>query len=63
MSKDMRKLEITFPEPIELTNDDQRVLDAVAAEICRRYERAMADMAQGEREDAHEELDRIMGWG
>ena len=40
MSKDMRKLEITFPEPIELTNDDQRVLDAVATEICRRYERA-----------------------
>lgn len=29
----------------------------------RECERAMADMVQGEREDAHEELDRIMGWG
>lgn len=28
----------------------------------RECERAMSDMAQEEREDAHERLDRDMGW-
>ena len=40
MAEDMRRIEINFPTPVELTNDDQRVLDAVATEICRRWERA-----------------------
>lgn len=35
----MRRIEINFPEAVEITNDDQRVLDAVAAEICNRYQR------------------------
>lgn len=40
MAEDTRRIEITFPVPVELTNDDQRILDAATAEICRRYERA-----------------------
>jgi hypothetical protein len=39
MSEDTSRIEITFPVPVELTNDDQRVIDAITAEICRRYER------------------------
>lgn len=35
-----RGIEITFPVAVELTNDDQRQLDAVAGEICDRYKRA-----------------------
>lgn len=38
--KQMLRLEVTFPCGVEVTNDDQQILDALAAEICSRYERA-----------------------
>lgn len=40
MAEDTSRIEITFPVPVELTNDDQRVIDAIAAEVCDRWERA-----------------------
>ena len=34
----IRRIEINFPEPVELTEDHQRRLDDIAAELCRTYE-------------------------
>lgn len=33
----IRRIEINFPEPVELTNDQQRRLDAIASEMCKAY--------------------------
>lgn len=38
MAEDIVKIEINFPGAVELTNDDLRQLDAVAGEICDRYQ-------------------------
>jgi len=40
MGEDTLAIEINFPVPVELTGDDQRILQAIAAEICERYETA-----------------------
>lgn len=34
----IRRIEINFPEPVVLTENIQRRLDAIAAELCRAYE-------------------------
>lgn len=34
----IRRIEIDFPEPVALRDDDRRTLDALLARICRRYE-------------------------
>lgn len=34
----IRRIEINFPHPVELTNDQQRRLDAIAGEMCKTYE-------------------------
>ncbi len=33
----IRRIEINFPEPVELTNDQQNRLDAIAGEMCKAY--------------------------
>lgn len=40
MAEDTSRIEISFPVSVEMTDDDCRILDAIASEICRRYERA-----------------------
>lgn len=37
---EVRGIEITFPVAVEMTNDDGRVLDALAGEMCERWKRA-----------------------
>lgn len=37
--KQIYRLEVSFPCGVEVTDDDARILDGLAAEICRRYER------------------------
>lgn len=34
------QIEIAFPTPVAITEDDMRMLDSIAGEICERYERA-----------------------
>lgn len=39
MAEDTTRIEISFPSPVDVNNDDIRIIDAITTEICRRYER------------------------
>ncbi len=40
MSRKITSVLISFPEPVELTRDEEKALDAIAAAACKRYEAA-----------------------
>lgn len=36
----IRRIEVNFPEPVDLTDDQQRRLDAIAGELCKVWQAA-----------------------
>lgn len=41
--KGIRCIQISFPEPVEITDEEARVLNEIALRACKRYEKAHPD--------------------
>lgn len=40
MNASIREISITFPEPVELTREEEQMLREIASRACKRYEKA-----------------------